>query len=215
MSSVVLERRMTDHGELALRRVDGQLELILNGVFLMSTRGGSSERALVRATLAARRRTRMLLGGLGVGFSLAEALASQRVSEVVVVEAEADVIAWGRTHFRPYNGGALNDPRVTVVRGDVAEYIAACRSGFDAICLDTDNGPDWLVRPANSRLYSLPGLRRLRDLLWNGGRLAIWAARESPVFAARLTEVFAGAVHAERIPVERGPADLVYVAHRR
>jgi spermidine synthase len=222
--AVVLERRQTADGELVLRRAGGHLELIMNGVFLMSTSNGASERELVRA---ARPRGRLLIGGLGAGFSLAEAAAAPQVRDVVVVESEADVIAWGDTYFRPYNEGALANPKVTVIHADLADYLrGAAPGGFDGICLDTDNGPGWLSKPGNAALYSEAGLGRLRDLLAPGGRLAVWAAHESGEFAVRLGKVFgsvAGSVVGSvagcvpgivRVPVERGPDDVIYVADR-
>jgi spermidine synthase len=156
----ILERRRTADGELVLRRSGEHLELIMNGVFLMSTSNGASERELVRAAGA---RGRLLIGGLGAGYSLAEAVASPDLDEVVVVESECDVIAWNDTYFRPYNEGALDDPRVIVVHADIGDYLAARSPAFDGICLDTDNGPDWLSRPANAALYDAAGLVRLRD----------------------------------------------------
>ncbi len=225
MTAEVLERRATEHGELVLRRSqDGQLELIMNGVFLMSTSNGPSERELVRVALHGQRDgAAVLIGGLGAGFSLAEALAAPRpaprpetpkVGTVIVVESEPDVIAWGSSYFRRYNEGALNDPRVTVVQADLAEYAASATAGsFDAICLDTDNGPDWLSRPGNAALYEYPGLARLRDLLRPHGRLAVWAAAENPAFAARLTSLFTTA-GITRVPAGRGPDDIIYLASR-
>jgi spermidine synthase len=204
----VLERRRTADGELALRRSDDDLELIMNGVFLMSTSNGASERALVRAAGA---RGRLLIGGLGVGYSLAEAVSEPDVSDVVVVESEPGIIEWNRTYFRPYNEGALDDPRVRVVNADIADYLAAEPGTFDGICLDTDNGPDWLSRPANAELYSPAGLTRLKGMLRPDGRLAVWAAHESAPFERLLGTVFPG-TGLIRVPVERGPDDVIYVA---
>jgi spermidine synthase len=220
-SPEILERRRTADGELVLRRSGEQLELIMNGVFLMSTGNGESERELVRAVGA---RGRLLIGGLGAGYSLAAAVSEPDVSEVVVVESEADVITWNDTYFRPYNEGALDDPKVTVVHADLGDYLAArpravdgpavdgpC--GFDGICLDTDNGPDWLSQPGNAALYGPAGLALLRDLLTPEGRLAVWAAHESAEFAGLLGTVFTS-TGIVRVPVERGPDDIIYVASR-
>jgi spermidine synthase len=204
----VLERRRTAEGELVLRRRGADLELIMNGVFLMSTGNGASERALVRAAGV---RGRLLIGGLGVGYSVAAAVSEPNVEDVIVVESEADVIAWNRTYFRPYNQGALDDPRVTVVHADIGDYLCARPAAFDGICLDTDNGPDWLSRPGNAALYGMAGLNRLKDLLKPHGQLAVWAAHESTGFGDLLGSVYAS-THIVRIPVERGPDDLIYVA---
>jgi spermidine synthase len=206
----VLERRRTADGELVLRRSGADLELIMNGVFLMSTSNGASERELVRAVGA---RGRLLIGGLGAGYTLAEAVASPEVEDVVVVESEADIIAWNDTYFRPFNEGALDDPRVTVVHADLGDYLTARPAPFDGICLDTDNGPDWLSRPANATLYDAAGLARLNELLRPAGRLAIWAARESPEFGDLLVTLFES-TDVIRVPVERGPDDVIYVASR-
>ena len=180
----------------------------MNGVFLMSTGNGASERELVRAVGPG---GRLLIGGLGAGYSLAEAVAVPDVSEVIVVESEPDVIAWNRTYFRPYNQGAVDDPRVTVVHADMVAYLAAQPAAFDGICLDTDNGPDWLSRPGNASLYGEAGLTRLRELLRPDGRLAVWAAQDSPEFSDRLGSVFAS-TDVIRVPVARGPDDVIYVA---
>ena len=182
----------------------------MNGVFLMSTSNGASERALVRAVGAC---GRLLIGGLGAGYSLAAAVGEPDVSDVIVVESEPDVIAWNHTYFRPYNQGALDDPRVSVVHADIGDYLAASPAAFDGICLDTDNGPDWLSRPGNASLYGEQGLARLKGLLRPGGRLAVWAAQDSPGFHGLLGAVFAS-TDVIRVPVERGPDDVIYVATR-
>src|SRR3954452_23142906 len=118
----LLERVETARGELVLRRVGEDFEVISNGVFLMDTRDGRSERLLVRAALDAVPGARsMLIGGLGVGFSLLEAVADDRVAQVDVGEIEPAIVDWHRTHRRPWSSGALDDARVVVVVGDVAE----------------------------------------------------------------------------------------------
>src|SRR4029453_12335820 len=131
--AVTVHRVVTDRGELVLRSRGGQYELISNGVFLMDTRAGESERLLVRAALAAasRRSPRLLIGGLGVGFSLAEAARSD-AAEIVVVEIEPAVVAWYRTWLRPYSAGALDDPRVRIVTAEFASWLASTTDRYDA-----------------------------------------------------------------------------------
>jgi spermidine synthase len=210
-SNAQIVERTTGHaGELVLRRVGEHLEIVANGVFLMDTRGGSSERLLVTAT--AERMPppgRMLIGGLGVGFSLAAALVPAAVTAVEVVEREAAVIRWNRGPLAPLHGDALADPRVAVHEADVADRLATAAPGsFDAICLDTDNGPDWLVSPANARLYTDSGLAAAARALSPGGVLAVWSAAPSPALVARMSGLFTEVTTLE-VPVDRGAPDVV------
>ena len=215
MSGETVERTTGLAGELVLRRDGEHHEIVANGVFLMDTRGGRSERLLVSA--AADRMPppgRMLIGGLGVGFSLAAALAHPAVTAVEVIEREAAVIRWNRGPLAPLHGDALADPRVAVREADVADRIAAAAPGsFDAICLDTDNGPDWLVSPANARLYTDSGLAAAAGALASGGVLAVWSAAPSPALAARMGGLFAEVTTFE-VPVDRGAPDVVVLAAR-
>ncbi len=208
---VVIDRRDGVNGELVLRRAGADHEVIANGTFLMDTRDGRSERALVREALAGVRGARVLLGGLGVGFSLNEALRAPGAAEVVVVELEPVVVEWARTHLRAHGGAGLDDGRVRLVVADLADALETVDGSFDAICLDVDNGPGWLVHERNRRLYADAGLARIHDLLRPGGRLTVWAAAADQEFDARLRDRF-DAVRAVAIPVPRGADDVVYVA---
>ncbi|WP_067468415.1 spermidine synthase [Actinomadura macra] len=210
---VVVERVAGTGGELVLRRAGEHLEIIGNGVFLMDTRNGESERLLVRAAVAGLRApVRLLIGGLGVGFSLAEALLLPQVAQVTVVERERAVIGWHRTLLCPWSRGALDDPRVTLEHADLLDVVADPATGpFDALCLDIDNGPDWTVTPDNARLYGPEGLELLAARLTHRGVLAVWSANTAPRFEALLRERFAR-VEARRVPVPRGEPDIVYLA---
>jgi spermidine synthase len=202
-------------GEVVLRRAGADFEIISNGVFLMDTRGGQSERLLVRAALdRVRAPARLLIGGLGVGFSLAEATArSPEAGAVTVVELEPAVIGWHRTHLWPYSAGALDDPRVTVIRADLLDWLPGATARFDAICLDIDNGPDWTVTDRNARLYGEGGLDLLAERLTAGGVLAVWSAAAAPAYEARLRARFTDVeVRAVRAP--RGDPDVIYLACR-
>lgn len=207
---VVVDRRATARGELVLRRAGAAFEVISNGTFLMDTRGGRSERALVSAALEGTAGARLLLGGLGVGFSLDEALRHD-VAEVVVVEVEPAVLEWAAGPLRGVVERGLDDPRVHPVVGDLRDVIAGMEGGFDAVCLDVDNGPGWLVHEPNASLYDAAGLEALAGLLRPGGRLSVWSAHEDGAFEARLREIFTE-VAVTRIPVARGPDDVVYLA---
>ncbi len=208
----VVERAAGRNGELALRAVGHHFEIVSNGVFLMDTRDGRSERLLVDLALRhAPPRARVLIGGLGVGFSLAQALRSDRVAEATVVEIEPRIVAWGRTHLAPFSGNALADPRTRIVADDLAAWLVRSADTFDAICLDVDNGPSWTVADGNWALYSDEGLALLRRRLGPSGVVTIWSAAAEPAFEARLRGAFA-TVEVVAVPVARGEPDVVYVA---
>ncbi|GLZ11838.1 spermidine synthase [Actinomadura sp. NBRC 104425] len=226
---VVVERARGGDGELVLRRCGEHHEIISNGVFLMDTRDGRSERLLVRAAVAdLKAPVRVLVGGLGVGFSLAEAVTLPQVAAVTVVEKEPAVIAWHRTHLRHCSAGALEDPRVRVHCADLLEWLAgspgrgpgaagdATDGGagggvFDAVCLDIDNGPDWTVTASNARLYGAAGLDLVAARMSRRGVLAVWSAAAAPAFEELLRGRFAE-VRVRRVPVPRGEPDVVYLA---
>ena len=222
---VVVERAAGVGGELVLRRAGDHYEIISNGVFLMDTRNGESERLLVHAALQGLDAqgldaqgldgpVRVLIGGLGAGFSLAEAAAHPAVAHVTVVEREPAVIGWHAGPLRPWSRGALDDPRVTVRRADLLDAVADPATGrFDALCLDIDNGPDWTVTPGNARLYAPTGLDLLARRLTPRGVLAVWSAGAAPAFETLLRERFAR-VHVRPVPVPRGEPDVIYLAAR-
>jgi len=212
---VVIERAAGVGGELVLRRDGADYEIISNGVFLMDTRNGESERLLVRAAVEGLDGpVRLLIGGLGVGFSLAEALALPHVTHITVIEREPAVIGWHTARLRPWSRGALDDPRVTVRCADLLDAVADPGTGrFDAVCLDIDNGPDWTVTPGNARLYAPTGLDLLTRRLTPRGVLAVWSAGAAPAFEALLRDRFAR-VDARPVPVPRGEPDVVYLAAR-
>jgi spermidine synthase len=208
----VLDRAVGECGELVLRRAGEHFEIIANGVFLMDTRNGESERLLVRAAAETMPEPgRLLLGGLGVGFSLREALDHPRVGEIVVVEREPAVIEWNRGPLRRVHGDALADPRVRCVRADLVAWLAGAGERYDAICLDIDNGPEWTVSAGNSALYGPSGLDTLAARLTPGGVLAVWSAGASETFAEALRARF-GTVEVYEVPVPRGEPDVVFVA---
>lgn len=209
---VVLDRVTGECGELVLRRAGEHFEIIANGVFLMDTRNGESERLLVDA--AAERMPAggsMLVGGLGVGFSLRAALNHPKVGEVVVVERERAVLDWNRGPLAGRHGDALADPRARCVPADLLTWLAGCDERFGAICVDVDNGPEWTVTEGNAALYGEAGLGLLAGALAPGGVLAVWSAGASPAFVDRLTARF-GPVLTLEVPVPRGEPDLIFLA---
>ncbi|WP_354639143.1 spermidine synthase [Kitasatospora camelliae] len=216
-SVTVLDRREGPGGEVVLRRRGEHFEIIENGCFLMDTADGRSERLLVQAALdaLAAERPSVLIGGLGVGFSLAYAAAEPRWGRIVVVERERAVIDWHRAGpLAAFSAGALDDPRVAVLHTDLLACLAADGERFDALCLDIDNGPDWTVTDANSGLYGPDGLAALHRRLNPGGVLAIWSARPSPAFERALSAAGFADVRTVEIPVARGVPDAVHLARR-
>jgi spermidine synthase len=209
-----LERLLTPRGDLVLRRRGETVEIISNGMFLMDTSDGRSERLLVRAALdAVAHPRRVLIGGLGVGFSLREALADDRVESIVVAEIEPAVVAWHASHLASISGGALTDARVQVVTIDVSELLQRDRSTYDAVCLDVDNGPAWTVTDSNASLYSDEGTSLLVSRLASPGVLSVWGAAPSPAYDAVLRRHLDD-VRVLTTAVARGEPDVVWVGRR-
>ncbi|RZT89097.1 hypothetical protein EV383_6054 [Pseudonocardia sediminis] len=211
--AVVVERVIGRCGELVLRRVGAHHEIVANGVFLMDTRGGDSERLLATATADRMPAPgRLAVGGLGVGFTLAAALAHPAVGTVDVIEREPDVVRWNSGPLADGNGHAVDDPRVRTHVADLADWLRDAPPGsVDGLCLDTDNGPDWLVDPGNAGLYDDAGLAAARRVLAPGGVLALWCAAPSPELAERLGTIFDDVATLE-VPVGRGDPDVVLLA---
>ncbi|MFK8849068.1 spermidine synthase [Streptomyces sp. Ac-502] len=217
----VLDRREGPYGEVVLRQRDEHFEIIANGCFLMDTSDGRSERLLVDAALAelgsAQASHRVLIGGLGVGFSLVRAVEEARWGRITVVEREAAVIDWHRAGpLSAVSGAALADPRTEIVAADLVAYV---REGagprlFDALCLDIDNGPEWTVTEDNGGLYSPAGLAACRERLTPGGVLAVWSAQPSAAFEEALRNAGFTGVRTEEIPVVRGVPDVVHLARK-
>jgi spermidine synthase len=198
-----------------LRQSGTEFEIISNGVFLMDTRDGRSERLMLTAALACcpAAAPEVLICGLGVGFALAEAVSHASVARVDVVEISAEIIGWHATHLRHLAAPAWEDSRVHVVNADVVAWLAGPRGPYDVICVDIDNGPDWTVWDANQVLYGDGGLCRVRGSLRPGGVVSVWSAAEAPAFEDRLRRHFTG-VRVHRVPVSRGQPDVVYLAKR-
>jgi spermidine synthase len=211
-----LARLETGRGELVLRRAGDRFEIISNGVFLMDTSDGTSERLLVTAAVAAcpAREPRILIGGLGVGFSLRRAADLDHVRAIDVVEIEPAIIGWHQTFLSHLTGVALADRRVSVHECDLVTWLRGHTDPYDVICVDTDNGPNWLVFDANRDLYAAAGLDLLASRLSDGGVLAIWSAARDLDFERRLRRRF-GDFEMLESPVRRGSPDIVYLARRR
>ena len=212
MTGVVLDRVQGRSGELVLTRRGPHLEVVGNGVFLMDTRDGRSERLLATAALDRHPRPgRVLVGGLGVGVTLRAVLADPRVTAVEVVEVEEALVGWHRRGLLPDAG--LDDPRVAVTVSDLRDVLAGPGRGFDLICLDVDNGPDWTVTEGNRALYDAAGTARLVRRLRPGGVLAVWSARPVPAYDRQLRQHLCD-VETLTVPVARGEPDAVHLGRR-
>lgn len=177
--------------ELKLFSHDGEFSIRIPGRGeLMNTKVHGSEKALAELAcerMDASEKPRVLVGGLGMGFTLAAALsAAGPNAEVIVAELVPEVVEWNRNIMGAAAGHPLSDPRSAVYVGDVADPIRNDETGFDAILLDVDNGPEALIRRENTWLYSIPGLESARRALRPKGVLAIWSAGPDVLFKARL-----------------------------
>lgn len=180
---MTLARAGTPHGEVALRRRGDVLELVVDGAFAMDTVDTSTEVVLAEEGL---RRcpapTRVLVGGLGLGFTARAVLADDRVGHVDVVELAEPLVRWSRDGLAPEITG-IEGPRCSLHPADVADVLAG-RSGppgpWDVVLLDVDNGPGFLVHPSNASLYAVSGLGTARAALAPGGVLVVWSSHVAP-----------------------------------
>jgi spermidine synthase len=207
-------------GELRCFHHDGNYVIRVDGIELMSTRVHGSEEQLAELALqrlGPRPGARVLVGGLGMGFTLARALELVDNDAIVTVaELVPEVVTWNRELFAEHARHPLRDPRTRLVVGDVGRVLAAGSGAFDAVLLDVDNGPEGLSRPANSSLYDELGLDQARTALRPGGVLAIWSSWPAPTFTSRLRRSgFDVAEHRVRARRTKGPRRTIWVGARR
>ena len=204
---------------LRLKRRGTEFSIMLGTNELMNSRLSGSEEALARLTIE--RLTapapRILIGGLGLGFTLRACLPLlSPAARVTVVELVPAVVAWARGPLAALHGNSLDDPRVTILEEDVGQTIRASKEQWDAILLDVDNGPEGLSRAGNDALYSASGLAAARAALAPGGVLSVWSAGPDRSFTRRLQ---ASSLEVEEIPVragttKRGARHVVWVGRK-
>ncbi|HKO73062.1 MAG TPA: spermidine synthase [Bradyrhizobium sp.] len=207
--------------ELRLMRRGGEFSMMLDDNELMNSRLSGSEEAL--ATLACRRiesvkHPNILIGGLGMGFTLRAALAVLGPeARIVVAELVPSVIAWARGPMAQLFGGSLSDPRATIREADAVDVIRSRDSAFDAILLDVDNGPEALIRKANNSLYDLKGLKTIYQALRRNGVLAIWSSGPNPAFTKRLGDAGfeVNEVNVRATTRRKGARHLIWFATKR
>ncbi len=194
-------RAQSPRGEIVLRerrdpgagpQAPTVLELRVNGVFVMDTLETSSEKGLATAAMKQVESPReVVVGGLGLGFTMHEVLADQRVKRLVVVEIEDALVQWMRDGTVPHGPSYLADDRVSLMTADIRLAMAEARAAaYDLVLLDVDNGPGFLVHDDNEAVYQAQFLEQTRQALRPGGALVIWSAAESPRLQAEMQQVF-------------------------
>jgi spermidine synthase len=215
-------RAETERGDVVLRRrtsgtAHDVLELRVNGVFVMDTLETTSEIELAAQALdLVDEPASVLVGGLGLGFTLQRVLADPRVERAVVVEIEEPLVRWMRDGTVPHGPALLADTRATVVNADIAMAIAEARSTYDLVLLDVDNGPGYLVHDGNEAVYEEQFLRRCHDVLGPGGVLVVWSAAAAPALLDAMRAVFgeAGEQAHDVLLQDRPEQYFLYLARR-
>lgn len=214
------ESQTPDGTRLTLMRHDRDLVILANGKMLMSSRAHGSEEelaALACKHLATAESPRVLVGGLGLGYTLRATLdLLPPTASVVVAELVPGVVEWNRGPIGPLANHPLDDPRVSVALGDVAVTMRNAPASFDAILLDVDNGPDAFTATGNAALYANEGVVLAQGALRPDGVLAVWSAWEDRKFEQRLRWAgFAVTVHRMRARLKRGgPRHTIFVGKR-
>ena len=175
-----------DGGEMELYQHDRDFLIRINGQELMNSRHHESEQELARlgcANLSSRKAPRVLIGGLGMGYTLRQTLDMLGpTAHVFVSELLTAVVDWNREYLKDINGGPLDDKRTDLITGDIFQLLSQSIHKFDAILLDVDNGPSAITDSGNQRLYSPAGIQACRRALRKQGSLAIWSSEPSKVF---------------------------------
>ncbi len=206
----ILGRADTAAGEVVVRRRDAAVELIVNGVFAMDTTEVSSELALADA--AGLPPGRVLVGGLGLGFT-AVRLLENGATTVDIVERAAPLLEWARAGLTPQLAQVAGDPRVRLHHADIRGFVATTRQAWDAVVLDVDNGPSFLIHEDNAAVYGQDFLGTCLGRLAPGGRLLVWCETASPSLEVALGRV-AGTVEAIHVPVTRDGRSFAYTLYR-
>ena len=216
-------------GELELTQRENDFSIHLKGVRgeLMNSRKHCSELALAELGCAhiqgkanvkegAKEKAKVLVGGLGMGFTLAAALKAISISsQVVVAELIPEVVEWNKGPLGECAGRPLNDNRVLVHLGDVAELFIMRQATYDAVLLDVDNGPEGFTQADNNDLYSIESLQAIRDTLHSGGVLAIWSAWHDPKFTQQLKKAgFKVKTKTVRAHKGKGSRHTIYLARK-
>ena len=212
---VVVARAFDEHGEVALARRGEVVELVVDGAFAMDSVDTTTERAL--ATLALARvpgdDLRVVVGGLGLGFTVRALLDEPRVARVDVVELHPPLVAWARAGLVPPLVGLLDDPRVSLTVADVLGVVPTLPAGtVDVLLLDVDNGPGFLIHPGNAEVYRARFLAAAARTLSSRGVLAVWSADPAPALADVLAAT-CGNAEAVTLDVQRDGRAFTYTVY--
>ena len=218
----VLGRAAGPHGETVLRRRGDVVELVVDGVFTMDTADTSTEAELARLTLDRLARSgpppedgwRVAVGGLGLGVTTRTLLADERIGRIELVELDVALAGWVRAGLVPGADGLLDEPRIRLHLGDVADVLPAmAAASLDAVLLDVDNGPDFLVHARNERIYGGGFLGTAANRLRPGGVLAVWSADPAPALHRLLDGLCGAGCEEVRLPVTRGRRSFEYAVY--
>jgi len=208
-----------DGSRLVLTKHDGEYYLKIDNVSLMSTTASSSEQQMAELACGDfQNPSRILIGGLGFGFTLRRVLElAPKGSSVVVAELLSIIVDWNKDYLREVNGSLLDDPNVLVDQRDVYDIMASCgKNRFDAILLDVDNSPDPLVQDGNARLYSRKGLEMIKSAICPKGRVVFWSANQDKRFEQSMKKVFGNveAIPAKAYPKAKRFTHTLFVSER-
>jgi spermidine synthase len=217
---LLAETLTADGTLLKLTRRGDEYFILADGLTLMSNRAHNSEDALARLSCqraCALKKPSVLIGGLGMGFTLRTTLdLLPPAAKVVVAELVPEVVAWNRGPLGPLAGNPLSDQRVRVDIADVADILSSSPAQFDVVILDVDNGPAAFTAEKNADLYAHDGITDIHRALNPGGVVAVWAARQDPKFVHRLRNAgfTAEAHHVRGHTNNRGPRHTIYIGHK-
>lgn len=196
-SRKLLSEKRTENSVLQVWEhvIDGhkEKEMVIDGIYIMASYNNLSSELLITNSLAKTRNTenvKVLIGGLGMGFTLKEAAKFKEIQDIHVVELQPTVLEWNKTFYEEYNGGALNDKRVKVILGDFYDYVLKTANKYDIISMDIDNGPMMLVKEDNSRVYNLEFFKRIKQILNSGGVFVIWSCTYDPQLIAEAKKIY-------------------------
>lgn len=210
---------LPDGDAMSLHRRGEEFSLRVVGFELMNSRQHGSEERLAALGLSALHgvsEPRVLIGGLGMGFTLRSALdLLPAAARVTVAELVPAVVEWNRSYLAHLAGEPLADPRVSVVVTDVADLLRRSRAAFDVVLLDTDNGPEGTTQDGNDWLYSTAGLNTIKSALSPGGVVAVWSMFHSDAFTKRLLKSgFEAEAHFVRSRGTKGNRHVIWVGSR-